>query len=45
MRVRYYVKSKASREQLEKAVKIGEDTSPVKDSLRAVKFSSQLFVQ
>jgi uncharacterized OsmC-like protein len=45
MRVRYYVKSKASREQLEKAAKIGEDTSPVKDSLRAVKFSSQLFVQ
>jgi uncharacterized OsmC-like protein len=45
IRVRYYVKSKAPREQLEKAAKMGEDLSPVKDSLRAVKFSSQLFIQ
>jgi uncharacterized OsmC-like protein len=45
IRVKYYVKSKAPREQLEKAAKMGEDLSPVKDSLRAVKFSSQLFVQ
>jgi len=44
-KVKYYVKSKAPREQLEKAAKMGEDLSPVKDSLRAVKFSSQLFVQ
>lgn len=45
VRVRYYVKSKAPREQLEKAMKMGEDLSPVKDSMRAVKFSSQLFIQ
>lgn len=45
IRVRYYVKSKAPREQLEKAAKMGEDLSPVKDSMRAVKFSSQLFIQ
>lgn len=44
-RVKYYVKSKAPKEQLEKAVKMGEDLSPVKDSLRAVKFSSQLIIQ
>ena len=44
-RIKYYVKSKAPREQLEKAAKMGEDTSPVKDSLRAVKFSSQLIIQ
>lgn len=45
IRVKYYVKSKASREQLEKAAKMGEDLSPVKDSLRAVKFSSQLIIR
>ena len=45
IRARYYVKSKATREQLEKVAKMAEDLSPVKDSLRAVKFSSQLFVQ
>jgi uncharacterized OsmC-like protein len=44
IRVKYYVKSKAPREQLEMAAKMGEDLSPVKDSLRAVKFSSQLVV-
>jgi uncharacterized OsmC-like protein len=44
-KVKYYVKSKAPREQLEKAAKMGEDLSPVKDSLRAVKFSSQLIIQ
>lgn len=44
-KVKYFVKSKAPREQLEKAAKMGEDLSPVKDSTRAVKFSSQLFVE
>jgi len=29
-------------EELEKAAKLGEDTSPVKDSLRADKFSLQV---
>ena len=41
----YHVKSNTSREQLEKLAKMSEDLSPVKDSLRAVKFSSQLFVE
>lgn len=45
MRVRYHVKSKASREELEKVAKMAEDFSPVKDSLRAVKFSSRLVVE
>jgi len=45
IRARYYVKSKAPREQLEKIAKMAEDLSPVKDSLRAVKFSSQLIVK
>jgi len=45
IRVKYFVKSKAPREQLEKAMKMGEDLSPVKDSTRAVKFSSQLFIE
>lgn len=44
-KVKYFVKSKAPRDQLEKAAKMGEDLSPVKDSTRAVKFSSQLFVE
>jgi len=44
-KVRYYVKSKAPREQLEKAAKMGEALSPVRDSTRAVKFSSELFVE
>jgi len=45
IRAKYYVKSKAPREQLEKLAKMAEDLSPTKDSLRAVKFSSQLIVQ
>src|SRR4030043_2184989 len=45
IRAKYYVKSKAPKEQLEKLAKMSEDFSPVKDSLRAVAFSSQLFVQ
>jgi uncharacterized OsmC-like protein len=45
IRATYYVKSKASREQLEKLAKMSEDFSPVRDSLRAVKFTSKLVVQ
>ena len=45
IRATYYVKSKAPREQLEKLAKMSEDFSPVRDSLRAVKFSSKLIVQ
>ncbi len=45
IKARYYIKSNAPREQLEKIAKMGEDLSPVKDSTRAVKFSSQLFVE
>jgi uncharacterized OsmC-like protein len=45
IRATYYVKSTASREQLEKLAKTAEDFSPVRDSLRAVKFTSKLVVQ
>ena len=44
-RLRYFVRSIASREQLENVAKMAEDLSPVKDSLRAVKFSSRLIIQ
>ena len=45
IRATYYVKSNAPRDQLEKLAKMSEDFSPVRDSLRAVKFSSKLIVQ
>ena len=45
IRATYHVKSKAPRDQLEKLAKMAEDFSPVRDSLRAVKFSSKLIVQ
>jgi uncharacterized OsmC-like protein len=45
IRATYYVKSSASRDQLEKLAKMSEDFSPVRDSLRAVKFTSKLVVQ
>lgn len=45
IRATYYVKSKAPRDQLEKLAKMSEDFSPVRDSVRAVKFSSKLVVQ
>lgn len=45
IRAKYYVKSKAPREQLEKLAKMAEDLSPTRDSLRAVKFTSQLILQ
>jgi len=45
IRATYYVKSKAPRDQLEKLAKMSEDFSPVRDSLRAVKFTSQLVLK
>ena len=45
IRATYYVKSNAPRDQLEKLAKMSEDLSPTRDSLRAVKFTSQLVVQ
>jgi len=44
IRATYYVKSKATRSQLEKLAKMSEDLSPTRDSLRAVKFSSKLII-
>ena len=45
IRATYHVKSNAPRDQLEKLAKMAEDFSPVRDSLRAVKFSSKLIIQ
>ena len=45
IRATYHVKSGAPRDQLEKLAKMSEDFSPVRDSLRAVKFSSKLIVE
>ncbi|OGD45737.1 hypothetical protein A3K69_04310 [Candidatus Bathyarchaeota archaeon RBG_16_57_9] len=45
IRAKYYVKSKAPKEQLEKLAKMSEDLSPTKDSLRAVAFSSQVIIR
>jgi uncharacterized OsmC-like protein len=45
IRATYYVKSNAPRDQLEKLAKMSEDLSPTRDSLRAVKFTSQLVLQ
>jgi uncharacterized OsmC-like protein len=45
IRAKYYVKSAAPKDQLEKLAKLSEDFSPVRDSLRAVKFTSKLVVQ
>ncbi len=45
IRAKYYIKSKAPKEQLQQLAKMAEDLSPTRDSLRAVKFSSQLVVQ
>ncbi|OGO30583.1 MAG: hypothetical protein A2Z29_11450 [Chloroflexi bacterium RBG_16_56_11] len=44
-RVTHIVKSKAPREKLEQAQKMSEDLSPVKDSLRAISYSSRLVIQ
>ena len=45
LRATYYVKSGASREQLEQLAKMSEDLSPTRHSLRAVAFTSRLVVQ
>jgi uncharacterized OsmC-like protein len=45
IRATYYVKSNAPNQQLEKLAKMSEDFSPVRDSVRAVRFSSKIVVQ
>lgn len=45
IRAKYYVKSKASRSQLEQVKKMAEDLSPIRDSLRAVRFISELVIE
>ena len=45
IRVRYFVKSGALREQLEQLAKMAEDLSPTRHSLRAVAFSSHLEIE
>lgn len=45
IRAKYFVKSKASRSQLEQVKKMAEDLSPTRDSLRAVRFSSELIIE
>jgi len=45
IRVTHYVKSKAPRDKLEQVNKMAEDLSPVKDSLRAIDYSSKLVIQ
>ena len=45
IRVTHYVKSKAPREKLEQVKQMAEDLSPVKDSLRAIGYSSKLVIQ
>lgn len=45
IRAKYYIKSKASRSQLEQVKKMAEDLSPTRDSLRAVRFSSELIIE
>ena len=43
--VTHYVKSTAAKEKLEQVKQMAEDLSPVKDSLRAINYSSKLVVQ
>jgi uncharacterized OsmC-like protein len=45
IRATYYVKSGASREQLEQVAKMSEDLSPTRHSLRAVEFSSRIVTE
>ena len=45
LRATYYVKSNATREQLEQLAKMAEELSPTRHSLRAVNFSSHLAIQ
>lgn len=44
IRATHYVRSSASREQLEQVAKMAEDLSPTRHSLRAVEFTSRLEV-
>ena len=45
IRVTHYVKSNAPKEKLEQVKQMAEDLSPVKDSLRAINYSSKLVIQ
>lgn len=45
IRAKYYLKSKADRSQIEQVKKMAEDLSPTRDSLRAVRFSSELIIE
>jgi uncharacterized OsmC-like protein len=45
IRVTHYVKSKAPRDKLEQVKQMAEDLSPVKDSLRAISYSSKLVIE
>ena len=45
IRVTHYVKSTAPKEKLEQVKQMAEDLSPVKDSLRAINYSSKLVIQ
>jgi uncharacterized OsmC-like protein len=45
IRVTHYVKTKAPKEKLEQLKQMAEDLSPVKDSLRAISYSSKLVIE
>ena len=45
IQVTHFVKSKAPKEILEKVKQMAEDLSPVKDSLRAINYSSKLVIE
>jgi uncharacterized OsmC-like protein len=45
IRVTHRVKSKAPRERLEQLKQMAEDLSPVRDSLRAISYSSKLVIE
>ena len=45
IRVTHYVKSNAPKEKLEQVKQMAEDLSPVKDSLRAIDYSSKLVIE
>jgi uncharacterized OsmC-like protein len=45
IRVTHYVRSKAPRDKLEQVKQMAEDLSPVKDSLRAISYSSKLVIE
>jgi uncharacterized OsmC-like protein len=44
-RVTHYVKSKAPKVKLEQVKQMAEDLSPVKDSLRAINYSSKMVIE